>query len=333
MERFYHKLYNLRVEHGFYSDLESSDLAFAPIADTLNILRTHGIIFKENGKGFDLVYKALNLAGDPIIPIDDKRVLRFGMSLRNSNALYFTNFPAKSADTDIYYAYSDYSQANLILECVSTRQPAFTENYTFDFPKATFRILDEDGFKRYETILEVEESEEVSDDFVFSFSVNLGSNFKQGLHTLQILQNGILKESQEVYIFNRFQYPDLIGVVELELNEEIEYTSLPYTAAVQLVASSSVWRYEVEITRNLGDGSIEIIDTENGPISFNEITGITDYLKGETLIFESTDAITKSEKPYTNFNLEVTTDDHEIVLTGLPNPSHHNAKSIIYLKL
>ena len=51
------------------------------------------------------------------------------------------------------------------------------------------------------------------------------------------------------------------------------------------------------------------------------------------LIFESSDVITKAEKPYTNFNLEVTTDEHEIVLTGLPNPSHHNANSIIYLKL
>jgi hypothetical protein len=163
--------------------------------------------------------------------------------------------------------------------------------------------------------------------------VNLGNNFKQGMHTLQIFQNGILKDSKEVYIFNRFQYPDLIGVVELELNEEIEYTSIPYLSAVQLVASSAIWRYEVEITRNLGVGTVEIIDTESGPISFTEITGTTDYLKGETLIFESSDAITKSEKPYTNFNLEVTTDDHEIVLTGLPNPSHHNANSIIYLKL
>ena len=88
---------------------------------------------------------------------------------------------------------------------------------------------------------------------------------------MQILQNGLLKESQEVYIFNRFQYPDLIGVVELELNEEIEYTSIPYTTALQLVASSAIWRYEVEITRNLGTGTVEIIDTESGPISLTKL--------------------------------------------------------------
>lgn len=334
MQRIFNKLYQLSVLHTFYTNEESEDFSIVPIGTTGKVLRGLGMVCRTDTKGFELIYRAENEDGDPAVTIDEDHVVAFGIELKNERAHYFTEFPEKDNNSDIYYCNGAYDDSSLSLSAQAIRQPSFTEEYTYAFERVTFKVLDADGNKYFESTQTGTENDSDPTLYDFSFSVNFGTNFKMGMFTLQTFNNGILQDEDEVYIFDRFTYPNLIGIFELELNSAIDYTTVPYTATLDLSPSSATWTYEVEFTRDFTNAILSITNADGGStVDFGLPTAATDYSSGDTISFESSEAIPKSELPNTNFSLEVTSDDIDLTLTGLPNPPHHNSNSIVYLKI
>ena len=334
MERIYAKLYQLQVSHLFYADKKSTDFSFYPIGNATKNMRNSGLMYRAYKDGFELVYRTLSGSNNPFIPNDSVQILTFGVAVENVNALSFTAFPDKSNNSDIYYANGTYSDGTINFSALASRQTGFTENFTYDFEKITFRIIDKDSNKIYEEIQTGLPNTADETLFDFSFSVNFGDAIKMGVYKIQTFKNGILQDENEVYIFNRFKSPNLIGIFELELNNLINYETLPYSSKFEFEPVSSLWKYQIELTRDFKSGDFSIANAdEDSTITFSETTSLDDYLKGEVVIFEASDVMTKSDIPNSNFSLVVTSDDDDITLNGLPNPSNHNSNSIVYLKI
>ncbi|MCP4121850.1 MAG: hypothetical protein GY751_08870 [Bacteroidetes bacterium] len=330
----YRKLYTCGISHAFYTENVSDDLGFSLMQNTSRVLSAHGIVFKPSRLGFDLVYKTDDGGYDPCKIIDENIVLHFSIEASNVELFNITEFPAKADDSDIYLVEDLYSESNLDLSIIGTRQLVFTESYTYTSELVTFRVLDAMGHKVFEETKAGVQDDVVLTDYHFAFSVNLGSGLKIGKYQLKTLIDGIEKDNEDVFIFNRLEYPDLIGVFALELDASIVYDSnLPYASVIELVPSSAVWVYNVFLTRNYTNGVFALNNSGGPSPTFSETTSLPDYLEGETVIFESSVPITKLEAPIKDFNLVVTSDDQNITLSGLPNPSPYKANSTIYLKI
>lgn len=334
MDRTFNKLYNLCVAHSFYTKNESEDFTFTPIGKSKKIMSTNGILFRGNSKGFDLLYQTIDEIKNPFIKIEKNESLKFEITLSNEKALYLTQLPDKFRASDIYYASDDYDNDTLALTVLPTRQPSFTESYRYVFETLTFRVVDSSGDICFETIEHGLEDEESLGDFDFSISVNLSADCELGKYKIQTINNGLLQDELEVYIINRLQYPNLIGVFELGLNSGIDYSSIPFEAKFDFESLATVWYYHIELTRDFKNGDFAITNGDiESVITFSETTSLDDYLIGETVIFKSSDVMLKNELPNINLSLKVTSDEIDLTLSGLPNPPHYNSQSIIYLKI
>ncbi|MDG1331968.1 MAG: hypothetical protein P8P74_06540 [Crocinitomicaceae bacterium] len=333
MERIYSKLYQCTVEHTFYTDGVSADLNFMPIGKTSKFLRAHALTFFENQNGFELLHRTDSGGLNPFTEITESNKLFIGLGVDNVELFNFTNFPSKTASSDIYLLSDIYSTGVLNPTTIARRQPSFTEEYSYNNSTATLRVEDAAGNAVFKTTLHGLQDEVDLTLYHYSFSVDLGSSLDIGQYKLKTFLNGVLEDELDVFIYNQFEWPGLIGIFELELDENIVYdTSLPYEAAVSLQASSSVWTYQVEMSRNYTNGILNIVNTD-GTFTFNETTAPTDYLSGEIAIFESSIAVTKTEASSKAMNLVITSDDQDLTITGLPNPSPYIANSTVYLKI
>jgi hypothetical protein len=333
MERAYNSLYQCNVEHAFYTEGVSDDLNFMPIGNTSKFLRAHGLIFRKNKFGFELVYRADSGGVNPFVEITESNKLFIGFGLDNPDLLHITNLPSKTSSSDIYFIDDIYTTGVLNLSTIAVRQPSFTETYSYNNSSAKFKVEDANGNVVFETKQNGLQDEADLTLYHYSFSAELGNSLEIGQYKLKTFLNGILEDELDVFIFNQFQWPGLIGIYELELDENIVYdASLPYEATISLVASTSVWTYTVEMTRDYTNGTLNIVNTDGG-FTFNETVAPADYLSGEIAVFESSIAITKAQATNGALNLVATSDDQDLTITGLPNPSPYIANSTVYLKI
>lgn len=331
-ERKYNRLYQLTVAHSFYSDSESADFSFSPMGNAPEFFRSHRILFKDTQTGFDLVYQTDDGGTDPFNEIAESNKLLIGVAVENENVLNFTNFPVKSDSSDLYFAAGKYSTAALSFAAKKTRQLAFQETYLYANNQAKLVVEDASGRIVFSKTLDGLKDDDDPTKFHYRFSVQL-ANDALGEHTIKTYLDGILEDETEVFVYDRYQWSNIIGVIELELDENIVYdNNLPYQASLNLAASSIVWTYSIELTRDYTNGNFGVTDTGGGFV-FNEINVPADYKKGKTVTFESTTAIVKREQPRKDFDLVVTSDDQDLTLSGLPNPSPYISNSTIYLKI
>ncbi len=335
MERFYAKLYQFNFNHTFYTDSGTRDFLIYPISGTSKIARSNGMIIKPELTGFDLIYqKKSDVSNDPYETIDENFVLTFGIGLQHKEVLNVTDLPVKNDSTDIYICSELYAESELSLGVIATRQPNFTESYTYTSSKVTLKIEDNQGDTVYEQDQTGFEDPDDSSKFNFSFSVNLSIGINQGRYKLKTFIDEILQDELDVYIFNRFDFPELIGVFELEIDNNIDYTKLVYEAIMGFTASTTVWTYKIKLIRDFSGGSITIENTDVGdPLTFSETSVLVDYSPGETVVFKSDSSITKTEAPLTNFKLVVDSTSIDFTIDKLPNPTHNNTNSIVYLKI
>ncbi len=332
MSRFYKKLYQFDFNHTFYTNRETSDFRITPFSDTVAQIRSNGLLLKTRDTGFDLVYQKLSEIGNaPLVEITAVEKLMFKIEVNNPSILNVTDLGAKLNTTDIYNCQAKYSDA-LTLGTIATRQPNFTEEYTYPFDKITFKIEDVEGNIVYEETQTGTVDPDVPTDYNFSFSINLSGSLVQDYYTLKTYQSGVQKSTLDVYIFNRLSYPNLIGIFELELDSSINYALVPYAAILTLNALATKWAYQIELTRDFTGGSMNVVDG-TGTVIFTEDMPTPVYGIGATVGFTSTTSITKTEKPIADFKLVVTSPGLDVTLEKLPNPTHNNLNSIVYLKI
>ncbi|MFT5822986.1 MAG: hypothetical protein ACI8ZM_004243 [Crocinitomix sp.] len=332
MTRIYNKLYQFDFNHTFYANRETSDFSITPIGKTNAQLRSNGLLLKTRDTGFDLVYQKLAEVGNlPLIAITGSEKLMFKIEVSNPAILNVTDLGTKTNATDIYNCQGKFSDP-LALSIIASRQPNFTEEYTYTFDKITFKIEDVDGHVLYEEIQTGTEDPDALGNYNFSFSVNLSSGFVQDYYTLKTYRNGVQEDALDVYLFNRLLYPQLIGIFELELDASLDYTLVPYTAVLTVSALAAIWAYQIELTRDFTGGTMNVVDGSS-TVVFTEDMPTPAYGIGETVGFTSTTAITKTENPITDFKLVVTSIGLDVTLEKLPNPTHNNLNSIVYLKI
>jgi hypothetical protein len=332
MNRYYKKLYQFDFNHAFYTDGETRDFCITPFSNTISKFRTLGLLPKMRQTGIDLVYqKKDGVSVLPLIPITNSEKLLFKIELSNRDILNVTDLGPKLNATDIYNCRAKYSDA-LLLSSIATRQPNFTESYTYGFNKITFKIEDDEGNIVYENEQTGTVNADVPTDFDFTFSVNLSSGFKQGYYILKTYKSGVPEEELKVFIFNRLSHPDLIGVFELELDTAMNYAVVPYKAVLTLDALKTNWYYQIQLTRDFTGGAMKVVDGGGIP-AFTEDMPTPAYGIGETVGFTSIAKITKTEKPIADFKLVVTSPLLDVTIDKLPNPTHNNLNSIVYLKI
>lgn len=333
MTRFYNKLYRFDFNHTFYTNRETSDFSITPMGETNAQLRSNGLLLKTRETGFDLVYQKLAAIGAlPLITITSSEKLMFKIEVSNPSILNVTDLGIKTNATDIYNCQGKYSDP-LSFGTIATRQPNFTEEYTYTFDTITFKIEDVDGDVTYEEEQVGTEDPNVPTNFNFSFSVNLGNTFTQGYYTLKTYRNGVQEDTLDVYFLNRLAYPQLIGIFELELDASLNYGLVPYEALLTVNALATKWAYQIELTRDFTGGTLNVVDSSSTVVFTEDLPTPAVYTIGETVGFTSTTAITKTEKPITDFKLVVTSPGLDVTLEKLPNPTHNNLNSIVYLKI
>ncbi|NOQ72206.1 MAG: hypothetical protein GQ574_09410 [Crocinitomix sp.] len=332
MTRFYKRLYQFDFNHTFYTDRETSDFSMTAFSETVAQLRTNGLLLKTRDTGFDLVYQKLTDVGNlPLIAITSSEKLMFKIEVSNPDILNVTDLGTKTNATDIYNCQGKFSDP-LALSTIATRQPNFTEEYTYTFDKITFKIEDVDGDIIYEEVQTGTQDPDVPTNYNFSFSVNLSSGFKQDYYTLKTYRNGVQEDALDVYLFNRLSYPNLVGIFELELDATLDYSLVPYQAVLTLNALATKWAYQIELTRDFTGGIMNVVDNSS-TVVFTEDLPTPVYGIGETVGFTSTTEITKTEKAIADFKLVVTSPGLDVTLEKLPNPTHNNLNSIVYLKI
>lgn len=338
IERYYNKLYQFRFNHAFYGDGETNDFTITPLGNSRNLIRTHELILKLQSTGFDLIYrKESEGSSDPFVSIDSDLTLLFGVQLNNTEILNVTDLPTKQDATDLYICSADYDETSLEWSTIQTRQPQFTEEYTYNTARITFKIEDADGNVVHEENQFGSQDPDDANSYHYAFSVQLNTQDMPGRYFLKTYRAGILEDQTEIFLLNRLAHPDLIGVFELTLTNAIDYSVvMPYEAVLNIDAASTDWYYHIELTRDFTGGEFNIIDTtdlEADPPLFKETTSLDDYKKGETVIFKSDSALKRTDAPRTNYKLVVESDTTDFSLDKLPNPSLQNLKSIIYLKI
>lgn len=335
MNRFYSKLYQFRFQHEFYTNLVSEDFIIYPMHDSAKWIKGNGMMVKSENDGFDLIYRREEeLNTDPFMPIDESKVLKFAIELRNRNILNVTAPPAKTNPSDIYICSGAYDDSVVSLTTIPTRQTQFTELYSYNFSQITFRITDLDDNVVYEKTQVGVPNPDNTAMFNYSFSVNLGNSVEHGRYKLKTLRNGGVQDELTVYIYNRYEVPNLFAIFELELDENMDYTALPYSTTLTLTAFENEWVYSVELTKTYLAASLVVTDTTAGsPITFNRVPPVPTYTAGERIVFTSSVDIKKTEAPQSKLQLKLTATDTSITLDKLPNPVHDNQNSIVYLKL
>lgn len=335
MNRFYSKLYQFRFQHEFYTNLVSEDFIIYPLNDSAKWIKGNGMMVKSENDGFDLIYRREDeLSTDPFMTIDESKVLKFAIELRNRNILNVTAPPPKTNASDIYICSGAYDDSVVSLTTIPTRQTQFTELYSYAFSQMTFQITDLDDNVVYEKVQSGMQDPDNPAVYNFSASVNLGNSFEHGRYKLKSVRNGVVQDELTVYIYNRYEVPNLFGIFELELDENMDYTVLPYSATLTFTAFENKWVYSVELTKTYLAASLAVTDTTPGsPISFNMVPPIPTYTAGEKIVFTSSVDIKKTEAPQSKLQLKLTATDTSITLDKLPNPVHDNQNSIVYLKL
>ena len=336
--RFFKALYQFRMRHEFYTNGVTSDFRLIPIGRTMNWLLVHQMILKNQPDGFDLIYRVKDSDSiTPLIEVESKYPLTFGVSVVNNQVLNVTEMPEKSDNSDLYICSTTCASESLSWTTIATRSRQFTEQYSYNTDKISFQIEDIDGNVIY---LESQVGAQDPDDvnlFHFSFSVNLRTDVQAGRYFLKTYRGGILEEQFEVFLIDRFLDPTLIGIVELELNDEIDFTgALPYVGILQYTALESVWYYHIQLSRDFSGGTFSIIDTtdpEADPAPFSEESELDDYEKGETVVFKSRAGLKRTETPRTNYKLMIEDSTLDFSLDKLPNPGMNNLNAIIYLKI
>ncbi len=333
-EIVYKRLYSLGVANDFFKDEECNDFRFVPLRGTRETLRSLGIIFKENKKGFDLIYRTDGSGFSPYFAIEGTRVINFGIQLVNDEALSYTDLPEKQNASQIYFLEGAYDDASPTVDLIDTRPMIFTESKLFPSKEATFRIEDVNANQLLEWTQEGLQDDDNPTHYHHTFSADLGAYERLKRVTLKTLINGSLEESTDVLIYNAMIEPAIIGIFSLTLDKDIVYdSSLPYSSEVELAASSSIWKYSIELTRDFTNGNFAVNNTGGGGLTFSEIAPPADYLKGRTVVFQSSDPIAKSELANKDFDLVVTSDDIDLTISPLPNPSPYSTNSTIYLKI
>lgn len=334
MERVYAYMYQLTVNHLFYTNKVSSDFRFTPLSETNSLMKAYGLLFKASDSGFGLVYRVKEGASpSPQIALDTDIKLTFAISLLDYDLFHLTNFPAKSDYTDIYICSGDYSDAELSLTTIATRKNAFTESYTYTSEKVKFEIEDADGNVVHSQTLTGFQDPDDGTKYHFNFSVDMSSDPVQGRHKLKTYIAGIEEDSEEVYVFME-DVSGLFALMELNLNSAFDFTTIPYESVFKMNAASSFWTYRIILDQDLDGASFTLKDAAIGStITFSETPDGAPYKTGRTVEFVSDDKITRSEAPVKTLGLEVTTLTSDIKIAGLPNPAKSTANSIVYLKI
>jgi hypothetical protein len=336
--RFYKELYRFRLRHEFYSDGLTTDFRLVPFGRTKNWLSVHEIVLKNLPDGFDLVYRTTDdVSTNPFVELDGTYPLVFGVFVKNDEILNLTNLPAKSDNSDLYICSTTCSTESLSWSTIATRSTQFTEKYSYNTNQISFKMEDKDGNVVYE---ETQFGAQDPDDvnlFHFSFSVSLRSDFNAGRYDLKTYRSGLLEDHLEVFLINQFFDPNLMGIIELEMSDEIDFTgALPHVGTLNFTALASEWVYYIQLGRDFLGGTFSIIDTtdpEADPPPFSEISELDDYKKGETVIFKSGASFKRTEAPRTTYKLLIEDSTPEFSLDKLPNPGRNNLNAIIHLKI
>lgn len=335
MERFFGTYYEFQFLHEYYSDKETFDFEVYPLDNAKNTARTSGILLKTTSKGFSLIYQQKGESDtDPYIELDETLILPLGIRLLNVEILQLTDLPTKSDSTDLFVLSGNQNDSELTLEALPTRPYSFVEKYVYTANSATFKLEDSSGNTILKSTQQGIKDPDTPTNFHYHFSVDLKSDLPIGKYVLKTLINGVVEDATEVIIFNRYQYSNLWALFLLSIDGDVDYEELPNESNLTFSSTAAKWVYNVMLGRDFSGGTISIKNTKLGdPVLFAETSVLDDYIKGETVVFESNQAITKSDTPLTNFQLVAESDETELTINKLPNPAHNQVNSIVYLKI
>lgn len=353
----YRKLFNINALHDYYKNGICNSLTIIPTADCLKKIKNYKLIFKQNGSSFNIVYKATDESGTPLIDASGL-LFTFIISLNNPNELlnithldintdvftskkviHFTNNPANSKT--ITHKFIDYLKPQIF----NYKFPFKANNLSTDI--ANLEVLDMEG----NTILGSWSSIPPDNDYYYYKKIDL-SNYPNGKYIFRPGDSNNVQRDEIIYIDNELSNQSIFGLIEIayDSNALDEYN-------ISLIRQESYWKYFIVNKSgniDLDSFSLNIENTsDENPSPYEKKYK---FLKGqepdshikvngyETVVFTSENKIPFYEEPLLNIELlkkDKTGDpaaEGISLIKHLPNPKKNgiinkNSESEIYVFL
>lgn len=270
----YNQLFNIEVVNNFYQDGNGKkDIALTPTAETVSLMKTNTILFRDTDQSSTALYRAIDNSGTPLFSFGGFSLV-YSIQLLNLNEfLNFTLLTGYSAGKILYFTNKGTETSNnLTYSVVDLLRPAV---FTYNFPQLAASSSDRghlqilDAQNNDVTPTQPNPNNIVPDatSLALSYPLDL-RNLPKGLYTFKTwtTANPTPVVSQTVYIDTDLAKQGVFGIVDLHV---INYTSFPTdrTYKMNFTRRTTQWNYYVVLKSGttVPIDSIAIIDSAPTP--------------------------------------------------------------------
>ncbi len=329
-ESFFKKLFEVNVEHNYYTEGKSHDFEISPTEECSRVLKNYGLLFKRTASGFVLFYKGYKDSASviqPLKPVNKDCVYTFTVKLNNPFFVNFSELPVINKPEGIYYFDNltlNKNAANELLlvddtikkyagdkDAIVLKSSIYSYEVTTASPSSDLKILDKAG------------------NILRDVTINNSGGKIKAQFDLTSLPVGVYKTTADGILYETFYkdpkllYENIWGIIEIFKNSSVpadyrfadsagNVTSKPYKITFQRRAT--FWKYIVINKYKLVTPGLNVQIGANPPIS-----GVAHTLPDGTpaTLFQVAAASDFTEVPVKNIKLSSNTD---VLIDNLPNP-------------
>ena len=350
MTTFYEILLTVQTQHNYYASGISRDFEFYPTAETSEVLKRYGLLFKDTGDGFQVAFKASDQYNTPMVELDTDISLVFAYRLKTPALMNITQVTQK-AYNEVYY--SDLTTTNtdgtvFYPEPRKVNGLHFSEEFSSDNEQLEVSITNEAGKQlAFESLTGgevVAENTGDSTSYRFVRQVSL-RNQPNGNYTLKRLLKGATEDATTWYLNDELANNRPFGIVKIDLSPSTINYNTTSKYAIEWERRELYWEYHFVFTQDFEDWTFELVDegpdavvapdpTYPAEVEFKLEEVPDDFNEGEKMVVSTKKKMPYYEIPRKYLKLMGEGGDDAIrTLDHLPNPSMHNPTPVIYINV
>lgn len=302
------KLFNIEILHDYYTDGICRDFEVFPLALTNQLMQNNRLMFKNDNKGFRVLYRSEPGSEVPFIAFSDFD-LKFGLKLKSRGS--FENITNLNDTVDgkeydagniLFFKNTTQDAVPLDYDILDALQPS---SFTYRFiqtaspgDNGVITISNEAGADVTPTYPDPSAVKADADGNLF-YPIDF-SKMPAGQYKFTTTVDSVV-ETQEFYIDNSLTTKNVFGIIKIHVEDYVDFAEdRRYTA--DFVKRETIWRYKMVLKSSnavIGD-ELTIVD---GASTYVFTRGTDESTNGiPTAVFDSDAEIPYSELPRKQFD-------------------------------